>query len=395
MDITVKRDELFPEVQHLQTVVERKTTVPILGHVLLETIGNHILLTATDLDVSLRCRCEAQVRVAGAFTVSARKLFEIVRLAPQDSGIHIKSIAEGEWVEIGYDRSRFKVAALGRGNFPEIDEAEGPVIRMDAAMVRRMIGSCVFAISQEEGRYTLGGALAVITPSDVSLVTTDGHRLVIVRREVAMDIDQEEIRVLIPKKALVELTKLLSETSGDVEFRNGERRISFRMGRRLLISRVLSGEFPNYKMVIPQGNDLDAALDTTGFSAALRRVAVVADQGHAGRRVEPERGAGQGRLRKYERGASRRSDGDELRWTADRGRFQRGLSARFRPRRRKRTSADLAQGLGYTRVAPTAQWARCRRLAARGRLQGPIRPHAVEPLSRPVPPGRLRHTGRI
>ena len=278
MDITVKRDELFPEVQHLQTVVERKTTVPILGHVLLETIGNHILLTATDLDVSLRCRCEAQVRVAGAFTVSARKLFEIVRLAPQDSGIHIKSIAEGDWVEIGYDRSRFKVAALGRGNFPEIDEAEGPVIRMDAAMVRRMIGSCVFAISQEEGRYTLGGALAVITPSDVSLVTTDGHRLVIVRREVAMDIDQEEIRVLIPKKALVELTKLLSETSGDVEFRNGERRISFRMGRRLLISRVLSGEFPNYKMVIPQGNDLDAALDTTGFSAALRRVAVVADQ---------------------------------------------------------------------------------------------------------------------
>lgn len=278
MDITLKRDRLFPEVQHLQTIVERKTTVPILGHVLLETIGNNILLTATDLDVSLRCRCEAQVRVSGALTISARKLFEIVRLAPQDSAIHIKSIAEGDWVEIGYGRSRFKVAALGKGNFPETGEAEGQMIRMNAAMVRHMIGSCVFAVTQEESRYTLGGALAVITPSDLSLVTTDGHRLVIVQREVEMNIEQEELRVLIPKKALVELMKLLSETDGDIEFRSGERRISFRMGRRLLISRILSGEFPNYKMVIPQGNDLDAQLGTSGFTAALRRVAVVADR---------------------------------------------------------------------------------------------------------------------
>ena len=278
MDITLKRSRLFPEVQHLQTIVERKTTVPILGHVLLETIGNDILLTATDLDVSLRCRCEAQVRVSGALTISARKLFEIVRLAPQDSTIHIKSIAEGDWVEIGYDRSRFKVAALGKGNFPEIGEAAGQVIHMNAAMVRQMIGSCVFAVTQEESRYTLGGALAVITPSDLSLVTTDGHRLVIVQRDAEMSIEQEELRVLIPKKALVELMKLLSETDGDIEFKSGERRISFRMGRRLLISRILSGEFPNYTMVIPQGNDLDAQLDTTGLTAALRRVAVVADQ---------------------------------------------------------------------------------------------------------------------
>ena len=278
MDITLKRELLFPEVQHLQTIVERKTTVPILGHVLLETIGNDILLTATDLDVSLRCRCEAQVRVSGALTISARKLFEIVRLAPQDSAIHIKSIDEGDWVEIGYGRSRFKVGALGRGNFPEIGEAEGQVIRMNASMVRHMVGSCVFAITQEESRYTLGGALAVITPSNLSLVTTDGHRLVIVQRDVELGIDQEELRVLIPKKALVELMKLLSESDGEIEFRSGERRISFRMGSRLLISRILSGEFPNYKMVIPQGNDMDALLGTVGFTAALRRVAVVADR---------------------------------------------------------------------------------------------------------------------
>ncbi len=278
MDITLKREHLFPEVQHLQTIVERKTTVPILGHILLETLGNNLVLTATDLDVSLRSRCEAQVRVGGALTISARKLFEIVRLAPPGSIIHIKSVAEGDWVEIGYDRSRFKVAALARSNFPEIGEAEGQLIRMDATTVRRMIGSCVFAITQEESRYTLSGALAVITPSDLSLVTTDGHRLVVVQRDVGMDIDQEEIRVLIPKKALVELVKLLGEADGDIEFRSGERRISFGIGSRLLISRILSGEFPNYKMVIPQGNSLVAHLNTLGFTGALRRVAVVSDQ---------------------------------------------------------------------------------------------------------------------
>lgn len=278
MDITLKRAHLYPEVQHLQAIVERKTTMPILGHVLLETIGNNILLTATDLDVSLRCRCEAQVRVSGALTVSARKLFEIVRLAPQDAAIHVKAVAEGDWVEIGYGQSRFKVAALARGNFPEIGEAEGQIIRMEATMVRRMIGSCVFAISQEESRYTLGGALAVITPSELSLITTDGHRLVIVQRNVEMAVEQDELRVLIPKKALVELMKLLGEADGDIEFRSGERRISFRMGQRLLISRILSGEFPNYKMVIPQGNDLDAQLEASGLTAALRRVAVVADR---------------------------------------------------------------------------------------------------------------------
>jgi len=278
MDITLKREHLFPEVQHLQTIVERKTTMPILGHVLLETIGNNILLTATDLDVSLRCRCEAQVRVSGALTISARKLFEIVRLAPQNSAIHIKSMAEGDWVEIGYGQSRFKVAVLGRGNFPEIGEAEGTVISMGAAMVRRMIGSCVFAISQEESRYTLGGALAVFTPSSLSLITTDGHRLVIVQRDVELGVEQDELRVLIPKKALVELMKLLGEADEQIEFRSGERRISFRMGQRLLISRILSGEFPNYKMVIPQGNELHARLDTPGLTAALRRVAVVADR---------------------------------------------------------------------------------------------------------------------
>ena len=278
MDITLKREHLYPEVQHLQAIVERKTTMPILGHVLLETIGNNILLTATDLDVSLRCRCEAQVRVSGALTVSARKLFEIVRLAPQGSAIQIKAVGEGDWVEIGYGQSRFKVAALARGNFPEIGEAEGEIIRMEATMVRRMIGSCVFAISQEESRYTLGGALAVITPSELSLITTDGHRLVIVQRNVEMAVEQDELRVLIPKKALVELMKLLGEADGEIEFRSGERRISFRMGQRLLISRILSGEFPNYKMVIPQGNDLDAQLEASGLTAALRRVAVVADR---------------------------------------------------------------------------------------------------------------------
>lgn len=282
MDLTLTRETLFRELQHLQTIVKRKTTVPILANILLETLGNEIFLTATDLDVSLRCGCDADVRVGGALTVSARKLFDIVRLAPADADIQLRidkeAGPEGNWMEVSYARSRFKLAALGRSDFPEIGEAEGQAIHLDAALVRNMISRCVFAITQEESRYTLGGALAVINPSSVALITTDGHRLVVVKKEEEVDVEKEELRILIPKNALVELVKLGSEEGEKIEIKSGERQISFRLGRRLLTSRVLTGEFPNYEMVIPKDNDKDVHIGTVEFTSSLKRAAVMADE---------------------------------------------------------------------------------------------------------------------
>ena len=277
MDVSLSRPKLFKELQYINSVVERKTTVPILANVLLETVGNTLRVTVTDLDVTLRCNCEASVKVSGTLTVSARKFFDIVRFAPEDAEIHLKTNAD-DWLEISYERSRFKLATLAKSNFPDIGEVSGKTVMLEPAVVRGMISRCVFAITQEESRYTLNGALAVMNRGGITLVATDGHRLVLVRREFDLSSLVDEVRVLIPKKALVEVLKLADEPVASLEFGIGEKQLFFKIGERLLISRILSGEFPNYEMVIPKENNRRIVVRTADFVDSLRRVSVLADE---------------------------------------------------------------------------------------------------------------------
>lgn len=277
MDLLISRSKLFKELQYINGIVERKTTVPILANVLLETVGNTLRITVTDLDVTLRCSCEAAVKVSGTLTVAARKLFDIVRFAPEDAGVHMKAV-EGDWMEISYDRSRFKLPTLAKSNFPDIGEVSGKTVTLEPSVVRNMISRCVFAITQEESRYTLNGALAVMNKGGLTLVATDGHRLVLVRRELDLSSLMDEVRVLIPKKALVEVLKLASEPVPSLEFGIGEKQLFFKIGERLLTSRILSGEFPNYEMVVPKENNRRIVAKTADFIDSLRRVSVLADE---------------------------------------------------------------------------------------------------------------------
>ncbi len=277
MDVILSRTNLFKELHYINGIVERKTTVPILANALLETVGNILRITVTDLDVTLRCSCEAEVKVSGTLTVSARKLFDIVRFASEGAIIHIKENKD-EWLEISYDRSRFKLATLSKSNFPDIGEFKGKTVTLNSVVVRNMISRCVFAITQEESRYTLNGALAVMNRGGMTLVTTDGHRLVLVRREFDLSSIGDEVRVLIPKKALIEVLKLLGEPVASLEFGIGEKQLFFKIGERLLTSRILSGEFPNYEMVIPKENDRRIVGRTADFIDSLRRVSVLADE---------------------------------------------------------------------------------------------------------------------
>lgn len=280
MDFVVKKGQLFKELQYVQGVVERKATVPILSNLLLELSGNSLAVTATDLDVTVQCSSAATVNVSGSAAVSAHKLFDIVRLLPE-ADIHFKS-GSGNWIHINCERSRFKVASLSRDDFPDIPVLEGTTLTLPAAALRYMINRSIFAITQEESRYTLNGALMIIQPERMMLVTTDGHRLVLITHAVEMPKLEEEVRVLVPKKTLAELSKITAEEVLSVEFGRTENHLFFQAGDRLLVSRVLTGQFPNYEMVIPQGNDRQVLLNTLDFSDALRRVAVMADdQSHA------------------------------------------------------------------------------------------------------------------
>ena len=277
MDFTVSRDKLFAELQYVQGIVERKTMVPILSNLLLETSGNTLVITATDLDVTLECICPAVVKVSGAQTVPARKLFEVVRFLPE-SEVHFKVSPEENWIHIVCERARFKIASLSKENFPDVPTMEGKIITLPTETLNYMVSRCIFAITEEESRYTLSGALMIIGSGSVTFVTTDGHRLASISWNLEIPGVEEEIRVLIPKKALVELSKLVAENVLNVEFAFSENHLAFRVGERFLVSRILSGQFPNYEMVIPRENDKEVVLNTRNLTSAVRRIVVMADE---------------------------------------------------------------------------------------------------------------------
>lgn len=275
MRFDVDKSDLFKELQNVQGVVERKTTVPILSNLLLEADEGRLLVTATDLDVTVRCSTQAKIETGGSMAVSARKLFDIVRLLPDDS-IHVESGDEG-WVHLTCQRSKFKIATLTKDNFPEIPSFQGDTVALPASALRYMINRTIFAVTQEESRYALNGGLMKLESGKLALVATDGHRLAMIEREVDLGTVEEEVRILVPKKTLVELSKM-TEDLETVEFGHSENHLFFGLGERSLVSRLLTGQFPNYQMVIPKDNNRRATLNTSELSAALKRVQVMSDE---------------------------------------------------------------------------------------------------------------------
>ncbi len=213
LDITVSRAELLRELTAAQSVVERKTTIPILSNFLFEATGDRLTITATDLDQSLRTSCTAKVKKAGACTIPARKLYDYIRLLPEGE-ISIK-LQDNHWVQIRAGRSNTKMVGMARANFPQVAEfpATGSV-KIAAAALRGMVAKTIFAISSEESRYTLNGALLVLKPESMAMVATDGHRLAHIERigESLSGVTGEK-KTLIPRKALGELQSLLANGS--------------------------------------------------------------------------------------------------------------------------------------------------------------------------------------
>jgi DNA polymerase III subunit beta len=278
MEITVTKAELLKELTATQGVVERKTTIPILSNFLFEAAGDRLSITATDLDLSLRTSCGAEVKKEGACTIPARKLFDYAKLLP-DGKISIK-LLENHWVNIRSGRSNTKMVGMARSNFPSLPAfPDKDIYRLPAPALRKMISKTIFAISNEESRYTLNGALLVLKAESMTMVATDGHRLAHIENGTAKPGVSGEMRILIPKKAMAELNTLLSDYEGEfVEFSKDESTLFFRLGSRLLTSRQLTGQFPNYEAVLPRDNSKSVTLATEQFSAAIQRVAQFADE---------------------------------------------------------------------------------------------------------------------
>src|SRR5688500_8163046 len=276
MQFVIARNALQKELAFVQGIVERKNTIPVLANILIESAGeDSIRIRGTDLDVMIRCDADAQeISTQGAICVPARKLFYIARLLP-DALVSFRK-EENEWVTVECDRSKFRLPGVSKETFPELPGFKSTPLKLPSSVIKMLIERTIFAITQEEGRYTLSGAKFELDKQNVKMVTTDGHRLAFVSTDSSNG-TSETLDVLIPRKTLAELTKLTSDFDGDINLGADENHVYFQVGSRLLISRLLSGQFPNYEMVMPKGNDKKVDFDSAELGQAIRRVALMAD----------------------------------------------------------------------------------------------------------------------
>ena len=283
MQLVVRKNDLLRELQLFQGIVERKNTIPILANVLIEADGEEVRLLATDLEVALRSRCPATVEKGGTLTLPAKKLYEILRALPE-TDVRIEQDKNG--VKVAADRFDSRLQTLPREDFPTLPEASGKAqATLPQAALKEMVAKTQFAITGEDTRFFLNGAKFVLKPESLAMVATDGHRLALV--EVAHTVAiTDEIGVILPKKTILELGKLLAEDEGNVLFERGENHLFFEVGGRVLISRMIDGQFPAYERVIPKENDKTIEFERERLTNAVKRVALLSNERSRSVKVE-------------------------------------------------------------------------------------------------------------
>lgn len=286
MEFSVRKSDLVRELALSQGVVEKRTTIPILSNVLIEARGAQIQLTATDLELSIRSACPARVAREGAGTLPARRLLDYVRLLP-DVDIAFKFL-ENQWASIQCGRSRTRIAGMSRESFPELPPAPEDAIELPLPTLCAMITRTIFAISTEESRFTLNGALLLLKPGTAVMVATDGHRLAHVEAPLEAPGLSNPFRALVPRKAMSELLKLGQEAGqgATVRLSADENHLFFGIGDRLLISRKLTGSFPDYERVLPREAKLSVVVDRDEARTAIERVSQFSDERSHAMRIE-------------------------------------------------------------------------------------------------------------
>ncbi|QMW22312.1 DNA polymerase III subunit beta [Sandaracinobacteroides saxicola] len=277
MKVVVERATLLKGLGHVQSVVERRNTIPILSNVLLNAGEGGLRLMATDLDLQVVEVVEAQVETPGATTVSAHTLFDIVRKLPDGAQVEL-TVANNRMTVVA-GRARFSLATLPREDFPVIGETDLPVaFTLPAETLRNLIDRTRFAISTEETRYYLNGIYMHVTEAGrMRAVATDGHRLA--RVELALPDGAADMPgVIVPRKCVSEIRKLLDEADGPVEISLSPSKIRFQIGNALLTSKLIDGTFPDYSRVIPTNNDRLLKIDPATLAEGVDRVTAIASE---------------------------------------------------------------------------------------------------------------------
>jgi DNA polymerase-3 subunit beta len=277
MKLTIDRVSLLRPLGHVQSVVERRNTIPILANVVLRAEDGQLSLTATDMDMDIATEVGCAVVTSGTVTTSAHMLYDIARKLPDGAEVEL-TVADGH-VNINAGRSSFRLPTLPVEDFPAISSNDLPVnFTLTAADLRDLVDTTRFAISNEETRYYLNGIyLHKAEDGNLCAVATDGHRLALTRQSLPTGASQMP-SVILPRKAVSELRKLLDDHDGDVSIGLSETRAKFGFGAVRLTSKLIDGTFPDYTRVIPGGNDRIMQVDASSFSAAVDRVSTISSE---------------------------------------------------------------------------------------------------------------------
>jgi len=276
MELTVRRGDFLNELTLMQGVVERKNTIPILSNILLKAADGHLSFTSTDLDLTLLSQAEAKISRPGSVTVPARKLFDLIRNLPE-ADVALK-LMDNHYLGVTCQRSSFRLVAQPAEDFPTVPKVEAKKgVSFPLDLWKRLTRKVLYAVSAEETRFQLMGALLKDKGKEFELVATDGHRLALI------DFPKEDAKatlpnVLIPKKALSEILKMDGDADARVEIRHSENHLLFTVGSRQLVARLLDVNFPDYEKILSKNNDRVAKAPTAATQAAIRRVALFSSE---------------------------------------------------------------------------------------------------------------------
>jgi DNA polymerase-3 subunit beta len=281
MKLTIKKEEILKGLQRIQGVVDRKNTMPILSNMLLKADSGGVEIVATDLEIGLRGTYAASVDKPGAVAISAKKMYEICRELPEED-ISLQA-EDGNWVKIRSGHAQFKLVALAGEEFPALPDVAGEgMITIDSVTVRDMIRKTLYAVGENDTRYVLNGLFVHLTPAgkgiNIRMVGTDGHRLSMIDRVV--EAKHKEESVIIPKKAMIELRRLLEEESSSSTIQLGfsKNHALFKRDGLVMVTKLIDGNYPNYLQVVPPQSAKRVSVPKDQFTHAVRRVSILSKE---------------------------------------------------------------------------------------------------------------------
>jgi DNA polymerase-3 subunit beta len=290
MEFTIEKDTFVKALQKIQSIVERRNTMPILSNVLIEASDNCLTFTATDLEVGMKSSYKAKVIEDGRITLSAKKLYEIIRELPEEQ-IRL-STKSNDWVEIVCGKAKFSIVGLSPDEFPFFPKInESGFITLDSGTLARMIEQTSYAICHDETKYNLNGILFKISKKEAGntliMVATDGHRLSVSEHTIeGADFDIQEKGVIFPKKGIMELKKLCDEEQSGIRLGFIDNSIAVVKDETTVIMRLVDGEFPDYTRVVPVGNNREIKVKRDIFLHSLKRMAILSSEKFKGIKFE-------------------------------------------------------------------------------------------------------------